>query len=92
MDNECEVVHDVNSIDWQNNSLSRQELQSNSNLEGGHDTVGAVCLDAHGNVAYATSTGGINAKLPGRVGDSSLIGELFASLSLQGESAFHGFF
>ncbi|KAK2172736.1 hypothetical protein NP493_935g00085 [Ridgeia piscesae] len=39
-----------------------------------HGTVGAVALDSHGNVAYATSTGGINAKMPGRMGDSPIIG------------------
>ena len=40
----------------------------------GHDTVGAVALDASGNLAAATSTGGTLNKAPGRVGDSSLIG------------------
>lgn len=39
-----------------------------------HDTVGAVALDIHGNVAAGTSTGGTLNKAPGRVGDSSLIG------------------
>ncbi|MDR3765408.1 MAG: isoaspartyl peptidase/L-asparaginase [Acidobacteriota bacterium] len=39
-----------------------------------HDTVGAVALDCHGNIAGATSTGGTLNKAPGRVGDSSLIG------------------
>jgi beta-aspartyl-peptidase (threonine type) len=39
-----------------------------------HDTVGAVALDASGNLAAATSTGGTLNKAPGRVGDSSLIG------------------
>ena len=39
-----------------------------------HDTVGAVALDEHGNVAAGTSTGGTLSKAPGRVGDSSLIG------------------
>lgn len=38
------------------------------------DTVGAVALDADGNVAAATSTGGIPNKMPGRVGDSPLAG------------------
>jgi beta-aspartyl-peptidase (threonine type) len=38
------------------------------------DTVGAVALDGHGNLAAATSTGGIPDKLPGRVGDSPLPG------------------
>jgi len=39
-----------------------------------HDTVGAVALDANGNIAAGTSTGGTLNKAPGRVGDSSLIG------------------
>ena len=37
-------------------------------------TVGAVCLDAEGVLAAATSTGGMRGQLPGRVGDSPLIG------------------
>jgi len=37
-------------------------------------TVGAVAIDAEGHVAAATSTGGAAFKLPGRVGDSPLIG------------------
>ena len=41
---------------------------------GRHGTVGAVALDAHGNLAAATSTGGYTGKMPGRVGDSPLIG------------------
>jgi L-asparaginase / beta-aspartyl-peptidase len=40
----------------------------------GHDAVGAVALDAAGNLAAGTSTGGTLNKTPGRVGDSSLIG------------------
>jgi beta-aspartyl-peptidase (threonine type) len=43
-------------------------------LEGHHGTVGAVALDANGNLAAATSTGGYTGKLPGRVGDSPIIG------------------
>ncbi|HVC36844.1 MAG TPA: isoaspartyl peptidase/L-asparaginase family protein [Gammaproteobacteria bacterium] len=39
-----------------------------------HGTVGAVALDADGRLAAATSTGGIFDKLPGRVGDTPLIG------------------
>ena len=39
-----------------------------------HDTVGALALDAQGNIAAATSTGGTLNKAPGRLGDSSLIG------------------
>jgi beta-aspartyl-peptidase (threonine type) len=39
-----------------------------------HGTVGAVACDAAGNIAAATSTGGMTAKLPGRVGDSPIFG------------------
>jgi L-asparaginase / beta-aspartyl-peptidase len=55
-----------------------------------HDTVGAVALDRHGNLAAGTSTGGTLNKTPGRVGDSSLIGcgcyadNLAAAVSLTG--------
>ena len=55
-----------------------------------HDTVGAVALDTHGNLAAGTSTGGTLNKAPGRVGDSSLIGcgcyadNLSAAVSLTG--------
>ncbi|NKF22766.1 isoaspartyl peptidase/L-asparaginase family protein [Solimonas marina] len=37
-------------------------------------TVGAVALDADGHLAAATSTGGLTNKLPGRVGDTPIIG------------------
>ena len=39
-----------------------------------HGTVGAVALDAAGNLAAATSTGGYTNKMEGRVGDSPVIG------------------
>ena len=39
-----------------------------------HGTVGAVARDQAGNLAAATSTGGMTGKLPGRVGDSPIIG------------------
>jgi beta-aspartyl-peptidase (threonine type) len=37
-------------------------------------TIGAVARDAQGDLAAATSTGGTPKKIPGRVGDSPLIG------------------
>ena len=39
-----------------------------------HGTVGAVALDRSGTVAAGASTGGIDSMLPGRVGDSPLVG------------------
>jgi len=56
-------------------------LQNTPNYHLAHEfapdpqgTVGAVAIDAEGNVAAATSTGGAAYKLPGRVGDSPLVG------------------
>ena len=41
---------------------------------GHRGTTGAIALDIHGNLAAGTTTGGTSWKLPGRVGDSSIIG------------------
>ena len=38
------------------------------------DTVGCIVVDAQGRIATTSSTGGINKKLPGRVGDSPVMG------------------
>ena len=38
------------------------------------DTVGALCLDSSGNLGAACSTGGVSLKLPGRIGDSAILG------------------
>lgn len=43
-------------------------------LMPGQDTVGAVALDQFGNLAAASSTGGLTNKKYGRVGDSPVIG------------------
>ncbi len=42
---------------------------------GKHGTVGCVALDKFGNLAAGTSTGGMTNKMPGRIGDSPLIGD-----------------
>ena len=39
-----------------------------------YGTVGVVTRDVHGNIAAGTSTGGMQGKMPGRVGDSPIIG------------------
>jgi beta-aspartyl-peptidase (threonine type) len=39
-----------------------------------YGTVGCVALDLHGNLAAATSTGGLTGKKPGRVGDTPIFG------------------
>jgi beta-aspartyl-peptidase (threonine type) len=56
----------------------RRELQHALAERGrnaaGEGTVGAVARDRDGNLAAATSTGGMTGKVPGRVGDSPIIG------------------
>ena len=38
------------------------------------DTVGALALDYQGNLAAGDSTGGVSLKIPGRIGDSPILG------------------
>jgi L-asparaginase / beta-aspartyl-peptidase len=45
-----------------------------SDEHGSPGTVGAVALDSSGHLAAATSTGGLEGKPPGRVGDSAIVG------------------
>lgn len=49
-------------------------VESTNKRREGLGTVGCVVLDWNGTIAVATSTGGILNKLPGRVGDSPLLG------------------
>ena len=53
---------------------SEQRGQTVSDLIPSHGTVGAVAMDGQGNLAAATSTGGMTNKRQGRVGDSPIIG------------------
>jgi len=52
--------------------MLERRLEAAESAAGG--TVGAVAIDSRGMIAAATSTGGMTGKLPGRVGDSALIG------------------
>lgn len=62
------LISDTQRVKWLNR-------QSNMNcLNNKYGTVGAVAIDIHGNLAAGTSTGGLANKLPGRVGDSCIIG------------------
>ncbi|MBN9225910.1 MULTISPECIES: isoaspartyl peptidase/L-asparaginase family protein [Legionella] len=53
------------------NKIETMEDIQNKKMKG---TVGAVALDVQGNLAAATSTGGTSNCLPGRIGDSCVIG------------------
>ncbi len=54
------------------------------------DTVGAVAMDGEGRFAAATSTGGLSFKLPGRVGDSPVVGHGFYAMRGAGAASASG--
>ena len=62
----------TNLLDHDAQSALRESAPINQETKMG--TVGAVAVDASGNLAAATSTGGVTNKRVGRVGDSPLIG------------------
>jgi beta-aspartyl-peptidase (threonine type) len=56
-----------------------------------HGTVGAAALDRHGQLAAATSTGGVPGKMVGRIGDSAIIGAgTFANATAAASATGHG--
>jgi len=59
---------------WYRNKAQTETSRGRAAAGRPSGTVGAVSLDAAGNLAAGTSTGGTACKFPGRVGDSSLIG------------------
>lgn len=61
---------------WRNlqRALEREGASVDRGDDVEHGTVGAVALDLHGNLAAATSTGGLTNKSHGRIGDSPIIG------------------
>lgn len=61
-----------------------------SEADAGHDTVGCVALDVHGDIAAATSTGGLTNCARGRVGDSPLPGCGLYADNLVGGVSFSG--
>ncbi|XP_038055108.1 putative N(4)-(beta-N-acetylglucosaminyl)-L-asparaginase GM21137 [Patiria miniata] len=51
------------------------EPRYNSEVDkGNHDTIGMLVIDRDGNIAGGTTTNGANHKVPGRVGDSPIVG------------------
>jgi beta-aspartyl-peptidase (threonine type) len=58
----------------QREKYEKWKAQHNDEASGHHGTTGAIALDSHGNLAAGTTTGGTSWKLPGRVGDSPIIG------------------
>lgn len=62
--------------------ITKRDIQNAANIVSStqdstdmhYGTVGCVVLDSHGNLAAGTSTGGTAKKLPGRIGDSPIVG------------------
>jgi L-asparaginase / beta-aspartyl-peptidase len=72
--------------------MLEQKLAAAESATGdGGGTVGAAAIDSSGILAAATSTGGMTGKLPGRVGDSALIGTgVFADTPGAASATGHG--
>ncbi|GJL67008.1 MAG: isoaspartyl peptidase [Nitrospirales bacterium] len=72
------LVHRKSSTPLMNKRNSRNTLNPKSQALyrqlGLYDTVGAVAMDRAGHLAAGASTGGVAVMLPGRVGDTPLIG------------------
>lgn len=72
------LVHGNDSTHLRNKRSSRNTINPKSQALyrqlGLYDTVGAVAMDRAGHLAAGASTGGVAVMLPGRVGDTPLIG------------------
>jgi isoaspartyl peptidase/L-asparaginase-like protein (Ntn-hydrolase superfamily) len=68
------LAHGMEAIGDLDQWLTEPDGFDPSDIDEGHGTVGAVALDLNGDLAAATSTGGTYSALPGRVGDTPLIG------------------
>src|SRR5690348_10786518 len=69
---------EVNSAEryraWQEQRLQRKAKESEEKPRKTHDTIALMVLGADGNIAGGCSTSGWGGKLPGRVGDSPILG------------------
>ncbi|KAM6923536.1 N(4)-(beta-N-acetylglucosaminyl)-L-asparaginase [Xenentodon cancila] len=70
-------------------SQTRRERARHANAHS-HDTIGMIALDENGHVAAGTSTNGLTHKVPGRVGDSPIVGAGAYADNLAGAAAATG--
>jgi len=71
----CKPEELVSEAEWEAWQKCKEDTHAAEHHRGHEQgTVGAVAIDGNGNLFAATSTGGTCLKLPGRVGDSPLIG------------------
>lgn len=71
---------------WKKWKKEKKEFSSKINIENkvleNHDTIGMLAIDKNGRISGACTTSGMGYKMPGRVGDSPIIG---AGLFVDGE-------
>ncbi|XP_059157847.1 N(4)-(Beta-N-acetylglucosaminyl)-L-asparaginase-like [Physella acuta] len=67
---------------YQYSRKPHKEIDTNN-----HDTIGMVVIDKHGHVWAGTSTNGANHKIPGRIGDSPIMGSGAYASNLGGGAA-----
>lgn len=71
---------------WKKWKKEKREFSTKINIENqlqeNHDTIGMLAIDLQGRISGACTTSGMGYKLPGRVGDSPIIG---AGLFVDGE-------
>ncbi len=70
---EINLLTEKSKADWEAWMKSERKVLPKINVEN-HDTIGLVALDSHGDLSGACTTSGAAWKLPGRVGDSPIIG------------------
>jgi isoaspartyl peptidase/L-asparaginase-like protein (Ntn-hydrolase superfamily) len=68
---------------WEQWKASGTSAAPIANMEENHDTIGVLSIDVTGALAACCSTSGLAWKLPGRVGDSPIIGQgLYADVGI----------
>ncbi|MEZ5104051.1 MAG: N(4)-(beta-N-acetylglucosaminyl)-L-asparaginase [Draconibacterium sp.] len=72
--------------EWKKWKREKREFSNKINIENqleeNHDTIGMLAIDSEGRISGACTTSGMGYKLPGRVGDSPIVG---AGLFVDGE-------
>jgi len=82
VDHGSKYFHKQNQQRFPSGLPSTSEAGADGVPESQTGTVGAVARDKHGNIAVATSSGGIVGRMRGRVGDSAVLGAgTYAGLS-----------
>jgi N4-(beta-N-acetylglucosaminyl)-L-asparaginase len=81
-----DLLTDASKKAWENWKI-KSEYKPIINIEN-HDTIGMLAIDKNGDISGACTTSGLAFKMPGRIGDSPIIGGgLFVDNEIGGASA-----